>query len=127
MVYATVSQFKERYITRISDEELTNHYLLYASLRLEAMLAPWVSVPLGQNNLTARDLTIDLAYLLILQRSKDETIMLPFQKEIQNRIKEISQGNQAMVLDNGELLWVNSPGQQVWSSTRNIKNTFVPD
>ncbi len=125
MLYATATQFKERYTTRLSDEELNNHYLPHASARLEAMLAPWTSIPLGQNNLTASDLTIDLAYLLILQRSKDEKAIQPLQQDIHQRIEAISQGRQAMVLENGELLWTQSHQQQVWSSTSNQKPIFA--
>jgi len=61
MAYSTFEEFSARYPTRLAEAEVNSHYLAPAAQRLDAMLAGWFSVPFSSTNLTAKDLSIDLA------------------------------------------------------------------
>ncbi len=67
--------------------------------------------------MTARDLNIDLAYLLILQRSKEPKDSDALQKQMAGSFKALVQGSQAMITSSGETLFAQSAGREIWSNT----------
>lgn len=117
MAYATYGEFNIRYATRLQETELTSHYLPAASHRLEGMLAPWFSLPFSTNNLTAQDLTIDLAYLMILQRTKEPKDYQALADAFSARVQAIREGAEAMVTEGGSTLFAQASAPRVWSST----------
>lgn len=123
MDYATYSDFAERYPTRLGAAEVTSHFLAPAARRLDAMLAGWFSVPFSANNVTARDLTLDLAQLLILQRSKSPQDGEALARSVTERVAALRNGSAAMVTDSGDALHRSGEGG-VWSSTRAYKPVF---
>jgi len=124
MVYATLAQFGERYQTRLPDSELNSHHLLFASARLDSLLAPYFSVPFSANNATARDLAIDLAYLLILQRTKAPADAAPLSAAVEGRLAALAERRAAMMTDSGEALFADSARQEVWSDTSGARPVF---
>jgi hypothetical protein len=124
MVYATYSDFNARYATRLTEAEVNSHVLPYASWRLEALLAPAFTVPFSDNNLTARDLTIDLAYLLVLQRSKEPKERQALEQAVLARVQGLSQGREAMVTTSGGALYAAPQQEVVWSSTGRYRTIF---
>jgi hypothetical protein len=122
MPYATYSEFSQRYPTRIPEAEITSHFLPHAANRLEAMLAGYFSVPFSANNLTAKDLCIDFAYLMILQRSKSPKDGEGLAQLVSDRVAALRAGREAMVTTSGEALY--RVDGQVWSTTQPFKPVF---
>jgi hypothetical protein len=117
MSYATFSDFAARYATRLSADEVGSDYLPYAAARLEGWLAPYFTVPFSNNNVTARDLTIDLAYLLLLQRSKEPRDAQPLAAAVQARLDGLAAGREAMITSSGDALFADVARGGVWGST----------
>lgn len=117
MAYATAAEFAARYTTRVTESDLSSHFLPFASGRLDALLGPFYTVPFSVNNLTARDLTIDLAYLLILQRSREPKESAPLNARIRTSLRGLAEGSEAMVTTSGDLLFGSGGGGLVWSNT----------
>ena len=124
MSYATFSEFTARYATKLTEAEVTSHYLPFATGRLEGLLGAYFSVPFSSNNLTAKDLTIDLAYLLVLQRSREPGDHEALKGRISDRIAALSQGAEAMMTTSGEALTASPAGDTVWSNTGRYKTVF---
>lgn len=124
MNYADAQEFSGRYTTKLSDAEISSHFLPFASARLEAMLAPYFTVPFSANNLAAKDLTIDLAYLLILQRSKDSKDYEALKEKSEARINALAEGAEAMITTSGEALYASPAGADVWSNTSGGRQVF---
>lgn len=127
MTYADVQDFNGRYTTKLGDAEISSHFLFYATSRLDAMLAPYFTVPFSSNNLVARDLTIDLAYLMVLQRSKDSKDYEALKQKTEERIKALADGSEAMMTTSGGSLYSNSAGGGVWSNTSGGQTLFNLD
>ncbi len=116
-LYASSAEFGARYATRLTDTELSSHFLSYASTRLDALLAPYFTVPFSDNNLVAKDLTIDLAYLLVLQRSKAPQDYESLQRRLEARIAALADGREAMITTSGEAIYASGVQGDVWSDT----------
>ena len=125
MAYATFSDFSTRYATGMSEADLSSHYLPFASSRLEALLAPYFTVPFSGNNLTARDLAMDLAYVLILQRSKEPKDSAALREHVEGRIAALAEGKESMITTSGEAIFALSAHVDVWSNTMDGAPVFV--
>jgi len=116
MIYATYSDFSARYVTKLSEAEVSSHLLPFASARLEGALGPCFGVPFAANNLTATDLTLDLAYLLVLQRSKAPEDAAALEQAMRARLDALATGKAAMITSSGELLYAQATPSTVWAS-----------
>jgi hypothetical protein len=116
MIYATYSDFSTRYATKLTAAEVSSHLLPFASARLEGALAPYFPVPFAGNNLTATDLTIDLAYLLVLQRSKEPGDASALARHLESRLAALAGAQAAMITSSGEQLYAQAPQSAVWAS-----------
>jgi hypothetical protein len=116
MIYATFSEFNARYTTKLTPDDVSSHLLPYASARLDAALASCFAVPLSADNLTAKDLTLDLAYLLLLQRSKAPAEAAVLAKSVAERIAALTSGQAAMMTTSGQALYAAGVGNAVWSA-----------
>ncbi|MDH4120431.1 MAG: hypothetical protein OEV94_01825 [Deltaproteobacteria bacterium] len=125
MTYATYAEFAARYPTRLPEAEVSAHLLPFASLRLEALLALGFTVPFGPENLTAKDLTLDLAYLLVLQRGKNPAEAVPLAEQIDARIRGLLDAREAMITTSGTALFAARPHGGVWSSTSGRSPVFA--
>ena len=125
MSYATASDFAVRYATRLSAEEVSSHVLPHAAARLESLLGAHFPVPFAANNVTARDLTLDLGYLLVLQRSNDPAAAKALDDRMNARIASLIAGQAAMLTSSGEALFATGTGQGVWSNTADQAPRFT--
>lgn len=123
-MYATYSDFATRYGTRLGEAEVTSHYLPFAAARLEAALAPCFSVPFSANNVTARDLTIDLAYLMVLERGRDAGDGEALRTRLQARLTGLAAGTEAMMTASGEALHARTARGEVWGSRARYRPVF---
>ncbi|MDH4225120.1 MAG: hypothetical protein OEW12_05695 [Deltaproteobacteria bacterium] len=122
MAYATLADFNGRYATRLTDAEISSHVLPYGSARLETLLAHGFTVPFSNNNVTARDMALDLSYLLVLRRGKAPGDYKPLEEAVEKRIQALLEGREAMMTDGGQPLFSSIP--RVWGSTSAFKPVF---
>jgi hypothetical protein len=115
MSYATYSDFCARYVTKLTEAEVSSHLLPYAAARLEGALGPYFAVPFAPDNVTAKDLTLDLAYLLVLQRSKEPRDAAALAAAMEARLAALAQGKAAMVTAGGGLLHAQAAPPAVWA------------
>ena len=124
MSYATYTDFNARYATGISEAQINSHYLPFAAARLESLLGQGFTTPFSSNNLTARDLTLDLAYLMVLRRSKDNRDYETFAAGIAEQCRDLRNGVRPMITSSGESLFAVTVGDTVWSSTARYHTVF---
>ena len=124
MSYATYSDFNTRYATRMSEAEINSHYLPYASARLESLLGGAFTVPFSSNNLTARDLTMELGYLMVLRRGKGPQDYQAFADTLAAQLGDLRDGRQPMITTSGEALFAQPIGEDIWSSTARYHTVF---
>lgn len=98
-----------------------SHYLQYAVTELNARLAPRFSVPFSDNNLTAKDLAIDLTYAK-LYRYKDPDKSASVNSYVSAFIDKLLCGDASMMTTSGEL--VTSIGGTVYSTTQTYHPVF---
>lgn len=99
-----------------------SHYLPYAIGELESRLAPKFTVPFSSNNLTARDLAIDLVYLKVYRWKADPEKVERIEKHVADRIDALLAGKADMVLDDGTL--ATSIGGTIYSTTQGYDPVF---
>lgn len=103
--------------------EVGSVHITYAEAYLESRFSGYFTIPFSSNNLTAKDLSIDLTYLRIGNfGQKDRKI---FRDEIEDRIKQIKLGNDQMITNSGDSL--GSVGEAVYSPHQNYHPVFGMD
>jgi len=124
--YITYDDLVDRYRQLANDSkdgstEVGSAYIVYAENELDGMLASTYTVPFSSNNLTAKDLSIDLAYLRI-GRFKDKG-RKELKADVMERINMLKSGEMGMLTDAGEVL---TSGGQVtaWSNTKDYHPVF---
>lgn len=124
MNYATWSDCLERYpsLSRVgSVTSVSSVYLNYASRRIDGLLSRHFTVPFSSNNLTAKDLTLDLVYINAGNNKVKERDQL--RKEFMDRIKALQLGTEAMLTDDGAVT-LQSVGDTVYMSTADYVPVF---
>ena len=124
MPYATYDEFAARYPTRLTSAEVNSHVLPHAAARLEQRLARAFTVSFSDNNRTAADLTMDLAYLLILQRSKAPQEAEGLRAAVEARLDALADGREAMITTSGEALYAAPLEGDIWSNTTGYRPVF---
>lgn len=96
-------------------------FVFYAESELDGRLAGWFATPFSGNNLTARDLAIDLTYLKAVQPN-DEARTAPVRQRLEAAIADLIEGRATMVTDSGDALA--SAGEPVYSTTMGYHPVF---
>jgi len=123
--YANWADVTARY-TQISElggaKSVDSSYIIYAEAQIEGALSASYTVPFSSNNLTVKDLVIDLTYgkaIAFRDLKKSKAIM----DSIEHRIKMLRSGTMSMVTNSGDVL--SSSGQgSIWSSTEDYSPSF---
>lgn len=102
--------------------EVGSAYIYYAEAELESRLAQHFTVPFSDNNITAKDLSIDLtlAKLLAYKDTKKYDLIMG---QINERIDRLINKDDYMVTTSGDSL-VSDQSGQMWSSTSGYLPTF---
>lgn len=120
--YITYSDLAARYadIDRISSADVDSYHIVFAENELDGMLSSRFTVPFSSNNLTAKDLSMDLAYLRVGNFSIENRKIL--RDEVMARIERLKRGSEDMLLDDGTTL--QTVGETVWSNTQDYHPVF---
>lgn len=100
--------------------EVGSVYVEYAERELEGMLAGFFTTPFSSNNLTAKDLAIDLTYARIANLKMEDR--KEFRDEVLGRIQALKEGQAAMVTTSGDVM--QAVGDTVYSNTQNYVPVF---
>ena len=100
--------------------DVTSTHIVYAENELNSRLAPKFTVPFSDNNLTAKDLSIDLTYLRVGDLKTKEYDA--FKKRVDERIARLLKGEENMVNDDGST--IQSVGGTLWSNTEQYTPVF---
>lgn len=105
-------------------KQVNSAYLVYAEAELNSLLGSCFTVPFSDNNLTAKDLVIDLAYLRVLSFKADK-MSDKFEKRIMDRIDGLKKGDIGMTLVDGTIIFSSggAAGSAV-SSTQDFTPAF---
>jgi len=103
-------------------KSVDSHYIIYAEAQIEGALASSYTVPFSSNNLTVKDLVIDLTYGKAIA-FRDTKKAKAINDSVEHRIKMLKSGSMSMVTNSGDIL--SSSGQgTIWSSTENYSPSF---
>lgn len=98
-----------------------SHYVAYAIAELEGRLSRGFAVPFSDNNMTAKDLSIDLTYAKMI-RFKDQEKAAAINSYIGGRIDALLSGAESMQVTSGSALA--AIGDVVYSTTQNYHPVF---
>jgi len=122
--YATVVEFEGQYPnTRVTSSDLFDTWLVRGTTRVNESLGKCFTTPFSSNNQTAKELSIEFAYLGILKRTRaaDSDEMLEL---VNTRVTNICSGNAPMVTTDGEAIFATGVNNSVWSNTKQHNPTF---
>lgn len=124
--YATYSEFTAIYsLKHVSSSEITAHWLPHGALMVNEYLGKCFTIPFSTNNETAKDLSIHFAFLGVLERTRNQDDSGELREHLENRIKNICEGNAPMITTSGEAIWPDIADKyDAWSNTQDYKSTF---
>lgn len=101
--------------------ELKDHYINYAEAEINGRLSNAFTVPFSDNNLTVKELAIDLSYAKSL-RGRNEKFSKPVRDGVDERIKRLLDGSEVMITTSGDA--VVASVAQAWSNTESYQPAF---
>lgn len=102
-------------------DEMVDTYVDYAENEVDALLAPYFTAPFSNNNVTVRDLSIDLAFSKILMFKDTEKATAIYSMTIA-KINDLVQGRRSMVVDSGNI--VSRSANLPFSTTKDYHPVF---
>lgn len=125
--YCTVDDVAARFRT-ISDvigypQAVDSHFILYAENELDTRLAPFFTVPFSSNNLTAKDISIDLTYAKSIQY-EDPKKNKSINDLIDKKIDSLIGGGSSMLTTSGEVILPTNSNYDSYSSTESYHSAF---
>lgn len=118
ITYADLIGRYESVSNRGGAEEIDSSYIRYAEFELDSRLSPKFTAPFSTNNITARDLSIDIAYSRLMRVGPDSEEL---RKNIQARIDDLLMGKASMITTSYEVL---NRVSQAYANTENFKPVF---
>lgn len=103
-------------------DEVNSIHLYYAENQLDGLLASHFTVPFSNNNVTVKELAIDLTAIR-LGRFKDKDAETA-KKDLFERIERLKNGEEAMLVSIGGTLVAMYRTETAWSSTQDYTPTF---
>jgi len=109
-------------VTDLQDaDEIAGTYIIYAEEEVESKLGAYFTVPFSSNNLTAKNLMIDLSYgkMLSFKDSKKSKSIVDM---VNSRVSDLISGKQVMMTTGGDVIdIVRDSG---WSNTESYTPSF---
>lgn len=121
--YITIADLKGKHknVERHLDPQIESYYIYYAEYKLDSLLGRCFTVPFSSNNITAKELAMDIAYAdMGILSNKDNA---EFTKSIMARIDDIKSGVSPMVTTSSDTTFA-SGGDEAWSTTMDYHPTF---
>lgn len=122
--YVDLNHILDRYpsMSRMGGStEVGSAYIDYVERQVDGLLASHYTVPFSSNNVTVRDLCIDLVYAKAGNLKLDEASKI--RDMVMERIDRLKSGEEVMLTTSGDLLSPTTSGG-AWSTTENYKPIF---
>lgn len=103
--------------------ELGSSYIDYVERQVEGLLASRYSVPFSSNNITVKDLCIELSYIRMSGHKSEKAKEM--REVFMERIERLKNGEELMMTDSYEVIY--ATGEPVWSTTQDYHSVFVMD
>lgn len=123
--YCTSSDCASRYerLTTVANSwtiVINSHFIFYAENELDSKLASKFTVPFSSNNVTVKDLSIDMTYIRAgnLKAEEREELM----EHVKYRINGLLDGSLSMLTTSGDA--IAGVGETVWSNTQGYHPVF---
>jgi len=97
-------------------------HIYYAEYELDGLLSRYYTTPFSTNNITAKDLAIDLAYLRLGNFKLSDDDRKQFREEIMMKIQKLIDGEAGMQLVDGTVVY--TAGETIYSSTSDYHPVF---
>lgn len=107
--------------TKDGSSEINSAFITYAERELDSLLAPAFTVPFSSNNITVKDLAIDLTYCRAGNFKFSE--QKEFKEMIMETIEKLKNGEMSMITDSGDVIDT-SGSTAAWSSTEDYHPIF---
>lgn len=128
-LYATAQELFDRYPNCKQDNtsaEVESNFINYAEAELSGRLSSYFTVPFSNNNLTVKELTLDLAYIRMMKGIKPEIIDKK-REMIDTIIQELKDGDRSMITtENGAITATSEVVQTVGGTVYNNMGTYTP-
>lgn len=113
-----------RLATRIESYQtaIESYYILYGENELDQRLGQFFTVPFSSNNITAKDLAIDMSYAIAI-RYDDPKKYEAISSRVDKIIGDLINGDAVMVTDSGDQLTSNGTNA-AWSNTMGYHSAF---
>lgn len=126
MPYATYEDLINRYpaLDDIGGSiDINSSHIHYAEVMLNSRLGQYYTLPFSSNNLTAKDLTIDLVYIRYYETVKKEWAATK-QKSLDKFIDGLISGDFVMVTTSHDVIQKDSSRSTMWSNTEDYHPIF---
>lgn len=100
--------------------EIGSAFIGYVENQVEGMLSTKYSVPFSDNNVTVKDLCVDLVYIKAANLAVKQRDQL--RKEFMERISRLIEGSESLITSSGDV--IGHVGGTVWSNTKDYHPTF---
>jgi len=100
--------------------KVASHHIVYAEAQLDSMLGTVFVVPFSSNNITIKDLAIDLVYARAIRGKSDEYKSI--RADVASRVYALCNGLAYMITASGEIL--QQQNKYGWSSTQDYHPVF---
>jgi len=107
----------------VTAEDVNSYHILYAQAEVEGVLGSAFTTPFSSNNLTAKDLIIQLTYSRIAPLSADERRNI--REDVLGRMQRILDGDEAMYVESGGVMERDT--SVAWSTTEDYHPIFTVD
>lgn len=101
--------------------QMDSSYIYFAEANLDGRLSQGFTTPFSNNNVTAKDLAIDITYAMIY-RFKDVKKTQTVEDYIKSRVEGLLSGKMSMITTSGDQLV--TTGDVVYSTTQNYQPVF---
>lgn len=98
-------------------------YIQYAEAAIDGMLASHFTTPFSSNNLTAKDLSVELVYARIIRKADKEAAAMAA-AGVSSMVTMLKNGSLGMVTTSGDIIANNGTGDEIWSTTQNYHSIF---
>lgn len=126
--YCTYSEVITRYrkASDVGSVAIDSNYIVFAENDLDSKLGKHFTVPFSSNNLTAKDLAIDLSYARVI-RFSDAELATKINDTIGKTIDDLVNGNIAMLTSSGDTMYSSTASNLAWSNTMSYSPSFGMD
>lgn len=106
-----------------SISSIESNFIVYAEAELDQRLSGAFTTPFSSNNITIKDLSIDLTYAKVIRFDDPEKAAL-IDKHVSTSIQALLDGNSQMITSSGDSLAIESTADIPWSNTMSYHSAF---